>query len=129
MTPEEFNKLSQRDFTNGAVVDEIRATLKKVATLEHDLTAAQANIAALLEEDRIWEKHSLVQIVRERGELRERVKALTDTQDILKAAIDDGLSALNSSAILLTRVVEAKEALLRGHGVLTVAREQTKETT
>ncbi len=45
---------------------------------DEDLAAAKARIAVLKEEDRVWGKHSLVQIVRERGELQERVKELTE---------------------------------------------------
>ena len=86
-------------------------------------SAAQARVADLEKADRVWDKHSLTQLVQERKELRERVAALMEALDVARAGIDDGLSALNSSAILLTRVVEAKEALLPVQKALSPAKE------
>ena len=43
-----------------------------------DFAAAKARIATLEEESRVWEKTSLVQMVEERRELRERVAMLTE---------------------------------------------------
>ena len=63
----------------GDQVDVAWQLTKKYDALKRELAAALARIAILEEEDREWDKHSLTQLVEERGELQERVAALTET--------------------------------------------------
>ena len=55
-------------------------------TLENELTTAQQRIAELEDEDRQWEKHSLVQIVQERGAFQQRAETAERERDEMYTA-------------------------------------------
>ncbi len=70
---------------------------------------AQARVAVLEEADRTWEKHSLVQIVRERDELRERVTDLERQvvgREAGQAILERALEARVKEVAALTAVLE-----------------------
>ncbi len=76
---EKINELHQEALAKIAASKEQAAYWYKMAfEATVDLAAAQARIAFLEEDSRVWDKHSFVQLVQERGELRERVAVLTE---------------------------------------------------
>ena len=78
-------------------------------TLENELTTAQQRIAELEDEDRQWEKHSLVQIVQERGAFQQRAETAERELMAAKVSLTD-LAAEKARASLYARERSAARA-------------------
>ena len=105
--------------------------LEQTEQLRHELAGAKENIAALLEEDWIWGKHSLVQIVKERGELKEKVAAAADTYAQymeLIHAVETKHGGESRHQTALRYIKQAEQSGDQGCESLSAAREQAKET-
>ena len=87
-------------------VDGVMAQAEGVGRLRTRVEELEAEVARLQEEDEIWDKTSLVEIVTERDELRAEVEQLRQNEDAFQAWVE-GEAILRGKA-------EAEVERLRG---------------
>lgn len=80
------DKLVNEERAVGEMLDEMANLRHKAMKHGEELTECQEKLAALQEEHKVWDKHSLVEIVEERNELRNK---LADVDPFLNGALDD----------------------------------------